>query len=346
MAKETPMTTSSSVTRPEAPAAEGKSRRAGPMARKGVHPSLWDAFHTTRLSRYARIGTFLTALALGSTWFVFDRTEAQIGDDLLGMGASLMTFADEEHTDGPRALSINGETVHLVSGSSAESLADVLDAFEEMCLSRDAQFRQQITDLYRENPDLPRRSELETFRPSLRRMAGDRGTIGCLDMGTERRTAGEILDAASEFRRTGDLSVLGNMRYIFAQEADGGRTQYVALWTEGEFHVDHVLPSAGDAPGEDLAGIPRAPDAVRTLYAHEMGRDDRFVIYDDSSMSEWELEHFYRTELAREGWNVVESREEGAEQQLVVALREGRQVYISLDTDFRGHGRAVVALSE
>lgn len=342
------MTTSSNVTetQPDGLPPEGKSRR-GPMARKGVRPTLWEAFHTTRLGRYARVGTFACVLLGASTWFVFDRTEAQLGDDLMGMGASLMAFADEEHTDGPRALSINGETVHLVSGSTPSSLNEVLDAFEEMCLQRDAQFRQQITDLYRENPDLPRRDELETFRPSLRRMAGDRGTIGCLDLGTERRTAGELLDAAAEFNRTGDLSALGNMRYIFAQEADGGRTQYVALWTEGEFHVDHVLPSAGDAPGEDLAGVPRAPDAVRSLYAHEMGRDDRFVIYEDSSMTEWELEHFYRTELAREGWNVVDTREEGAEQQTVVALRDGRQIYISLDTDpMRGRGRAVIALSE
>jgi len=327
-------------------ASEPSAPRSGPMARKGHRPSAWQAFHATHLARIARLGTFACVLLGGSTWFVFERTEAQLGDDLMGMGASLMAFADEEHTDGPRALSINGETVHLVSGSSPESLADVLDAFEAVCLEHDAQFRQQVTELYAANPNLERREALDAFRPSLRRMAGDRGTIGCLDLGTERRSAGEILDAATEFNRTGDLSVLGNMRYLFAQEADGGRTQYVALWTEGEFHVDRVLPGAGDAPGEDLATIPRAPDAVRALYAHEVGRDDRFVIYQDSSMSEWELEHFYRTELATGGWDVMDTREEGAEQQTVVAMREGHQVYISLDTDYHGRGRAVIALSE
>ncbi len=328
------------------PASSPETARTGPMARRGLRPSPWQAFHATRLARFTRIGTFLCVLGGASTWFVFERTEAQLGDDLMGMGASLMAFADEEHTDGPRALSINGETVHLVSGSSPEPLADVLDAFEAVCLEHDAQFRQQITDLYAANPELPRREDLETFRPSLRRMAGDRGTIGCLDLGTERRTAGELLDAAAEFNRTGDLSVLGNMRYLFAQEADGGRTQYVALWTEGEFHVDHMLPSVGDVPGEDLPTIPRAPDGVRALYAYQVDRDDRFVVYRDSSLSEWELEHFYRTELASNGWDLVETPDEGAEQQTVIALREGRQVYISLDTDFRGRGSAVIALSE
>ncbi len=328
------------------PPSSPDAARTGPMGRRGLRPSLWQAFHATRLARFTRLGTFLCVLGGGSTWFVFERTEAQLGDDLMGMGASLMAFADEVHTDGPRALSINGETVHLVSGSSPESLPDVLDAFEAVCLEHDAQFRQQITDLYAAHPDLPRREDLETFRPSLRRVAEHRGTIGCLDLGTERRSAGELLDAAAEFNRTGDLSALGNIRYLFAQEADGGRTQYVALWTEGEFHVDHVLPSAGDAPGEDLSSVPRAPDAVRSLYAHEVGRDDRFVIYQDSSLSEWELEHFYRTELAGGGWDVMDTREEGAEQQTVVALREGRQVYITLDTDVRGRGRAVIALSE
>jgi|GEM_PF-946968 len=328
---------------------DGKKR--GPMKREGLRPSLWALWHGTRAGRAARMGTFVLVLLVGGSWLAFERTQAQLGDDLLGMGSSLMDFADAEHTTGPRALSINGETVHLVSGSSPEDIADVLDAFEEVCLRQDAQFRTQIEEMYVEHPEARRHTVLERFRPSIRRNGNGpdgsrRGTVGCLDLGTERRTAGELLDAAREFNETGDLSRLGNIRYLFAQDADGGRTQYVALWTEGEFNIRNMLPGDADAPGDELPGVPRAPDARRSISAYEVGRDDRFVMYEGSSMSEWELEHFYRSSLADSGWSVMDTELEGEPSQLVVAMRDGRQVYISLDTDINGHGSAMVALSE
>lgn len=336
----------------ETPEAPKGSTSKGPMARKGARPSTWTLWHGTKLARVARLGTFIVVLLSLGSWLAFTRTEAQFGDDLLGMGESLMDFADPVHSSGPRALSINGEVVHLISGSSPEDLTDVLDAFEEVCLRQDGEFRSQIENFYRENPEARHRSLMERFRPSIRRLGegadgSRRGTVGCLDLGTERRTASQLLDAAHEFNETGDLSRLGNIRYLFAQDADGGRTHYVALWTEGEFHIRNVLPGDADAPGAELPGIPRAPDARRSISAFEVGRDDRFVMYEGSSMSEWELEHFYRTSLTDAGWSVLDAvNEEGASSQLVVAMRDGRQVYISTNTDVHGRGTAMVALSE
>lgn len=326
--------------------------KKGPMGRKGVRPSVWTLWHGTKVARVARLSTFIVVLLCLGSWLAFTRTEAQIGDNLLGMGESLMDFADPVHSSGPRALSINGEVVNLISGSSEEDLMDVLDAFEEVCLRQDAEFRTQIDEFYRANPEARHRSLMERFRPSIRRLGegadgSRRGTVGCLDLGTERRTAGELLDAAHEFNETGDLSRLGNIRYLFAQDADGGRTQYVALWTEGEFHIRNILPGNSDAPGTELPGIPRAPDSRRSISAYEVGRDDRFVMYEGSSMTEWELEHFYRTSLIDAGWSVEDAvNEEGAPSQLVVAMRDGRQVYISTDTDVYGRGTAMVALTE
>lgn len=345
-------TDTTEVTPEGEPNATKKGSSKGPMGRKGMRPSIWALWHGTKVARVARLGTFMIVLLCLGSWLAFTRTQAQLGDNLLGIGESLMEFADPVHSSGPRALSINGEVVNLTSGSSEEDLMDVLDAFEEVCLRQDAEFRTQIDEFYREHPDARHRSLMERFRPAIRRMGegangSRRGTVGCLDLGTERRTASEILDAAHEFNETGDLSRLGNIRYLFAQDADGGRTHYVALWTEGEFHIRNVLPGDSDAPGAELPGIPRAPDARRSLSAFEVGRDDRFVMYEGSSMTEWELEHFYRTSLAEAGWTIEDAfNEEGASSQLVVGMRDGRQVYVSTNTDAYGRGTAMVALSE
>jgi hypothetical protein len=225
-----------------------------------------------------------------------------------------------------------------------------MDEFEGICLERDAQFTEQVTGFAAEHPEHPRAALMTAFSPVFRTVRGEegerRGVVACLDMGEDRRTAQHILEAYDRFQENGDLHELGDIRYLFAEDA-GRRTHYVSLWTEGTFNVNHVLPGDTDAPGADLAGLPRPPRSRRTLEAYQEGRDERFLHYEGSSMTEWELEAFYRDELTANGWTLAaDPGVEGLEAITLVALRDGRQVYVSLDTDEHGDGAATLMLSE
>lgn len=320
----------------------------GPMARKGARPSLWDAMHATRAAKFARLGTFLTVVAFGATWLVYQRTEAQLGDDLLEAGEGLMRFAEPRREEGARIFRINGEVVHATTGSTERSVSALVDWYEELCLARDAQLTEQASEIAAASPNDHRSARFASFSPVIRRLVGEEaGVVACLDMGEARRTPSELVEAFGRYRESHDLGELGEIRYLYARRTSGGYTQFISVWTEGSFNVEHALPDAGDAPGDDLASVPRAPGSRRVLSAWEEGRDERYVHYVGSTMTEWELEAFYARTLEENGWVVTPDLDaEGAENATVVAMREGRQLYVLLDTAADGRGTASLMLTE
>jgi hypothetical protein len=334
----------------EAKTAEAK----GPMGRKGFKPSWWQTFHALPTGRLARISTFVCVLIVAGVWLAYERTAAQIGDGLLNTGDALLDYAETTPTDGPRVLRMNGESVHLESGSTERSLDDLLTWFETECLARDGQLVEQLEDTVTSMPDHPRARSLVDFSPVIRREAGAGGIVACLDLGTERRTYSELLAAYDRFQESHDIHELGDIRYLFARNGHGNRTHFVSLWTEGSFNVERALPDGEEAEGgEEIGGVVRAPGMRRVLTAWEEGRDERFVLYRGSNMTEWELEHFYETSLSEAGWMVqIDSDDALAEAgrdddtRTVLAMRDGRQLYVLLDTDRLGFGSATVMLTE
>lgn len=322
--------------------------RKGPMARRGARPSWWSAIHATKAAKVARLTTFLSVVGIAATWLVYTRTSAQMGDDLLAAGDALLRFADPARSDGPRVFLINGERIHGTSGSTEHSVGELLDWYEGVCLARDAEMTERAGEIAAANPEYAHARGMIDWSPVLRREAGEEaGIVACLDLGEGRRSGADILEAYGRYEESRDLHELGDIRYLFARRAHGGRTQFVSIWTDGSFNVERAMPDEGDAPGDDLATVPRAPGARRVLSASELGRSDRYYHYAGSSMTEWELESFYAAELAANGWDVVADLDaEGAERASVLAMRDGRQLYVLLDTDARGLGMASLMLTE
>lgn len=333
---------------PTSPTPDALPAARGPMARRGLRPSWWDAIHATRAAKIARLGTFLTVVAFVGTWFVYARTEAQMGDSLLDAGDALMHFADPEREEGPRIFRINGETVHATTGSTDRAVGELLDWYEGVCLERDAELTERASEIATANPEFARARGILDWSPVLRREVGaEAGVVACLDLGEDRRSGAEILEAYGRYEETRDLHELGDIRYLFARRTASGRTQFLSVWTDGSFNVERAMPDAGDAAGEDIASVPRAPGARRVLSAYEEGRDDRYYHYAGSTMTEWELEEFFSRELAANGWDVVRDLDgEGERTASVLAMRDGRQLYVMLDTDTHGRGSASVMLTE
>lgn len=320
----------------------------GPMARRGRAVSWWDVVHSTRAAKFARLTTFLSVVAIGVSWLAYSRTAAQMGDDLLDAGDALLRFADPEREEGPRLFNINGESIHATTGSTERAVTELLDWYEGVCLERDGEFTEQAREIAEANPEFARERGLLDVSPVLRREVGEEaGVVACLDLGAERRSGTEILEAYDRYVASRDLHELGDIRYLYARRTRSGRTQFISVWTDGSFNVERALPDEGDAPGEDIASVPRAPGSRRVLAAYEVGRDDRYYHYAGSSLTEWELEEFFSRELAASGWDVVRDLDgDGEEQAHVLAMRDGRQLYVMLDTDPRGRGSASVMLTE
>jgi hypothetical protein len=79
------------------------------------------------------------------------------------------------------------------------------------------------------------------------------------------------------------------------------------MWTNSAFNLYRILPRPGaDAAGRDLVGLPRPPGSQRILSAWEARRPSGVLVYRVVGKSAAEIESFYRTELPRNGWSIIE----------------------------------------
>lgn len=316
---------------------ETRPTPAGPMARRGV--GLFT-LAGRRVAPFVRVTAFLAALAVLGTGYGVHRAEGQMGEQLVSMGEVLMRYDDAEFQDQARVLSLNGQPLSFSSGNSERSLTEVLDYFEAVCASRDGGVLAHVEALRADHPSI----QSPVYRYDLER----EGVVACLDLGNERLSMDTLRQRTMRFSETQDLNDLGDVRYVYASRPDAdSNTHFVAFWTDGTFRMDQILPADGDAGGQDIPDVTRPPGSRRTLSASEVGSPDMAVQYSGSTMSSWELEHFYVEELPRSGWEVVampDGRPSPDGSRVVLARRDGADLYVSLIPEDDGHSQATIVL--
>jgi hypothetical protein len=328
---------------PTAPPSSDASAPAEPAstvhAPKALRPTTWQILHTSPWMKGVRLMSFVGVLAALGVGLTFSRVRGQVGEQMISMGESLMRYERAERQDAPRELRLNGQSIMITSGTTPDAVDTVLDEFEARCRSHNAALQAELRTV----------SAQDFF--VLREERGDTGAVGCLDFGRDI-TAAELLARANRFRETNDLHDLGDLRYVFARTLDEGEgAHFLTFWTTGSLDFDEITGQGGneDVPGSDIAGIPRPPRSRRILDAMESGADQRVVTYAGSSMTEWELEAFYREALPRAGFDLVEPPADAPPQQgsiVVAAERAERLTFLVLDTDAHGRGLATVLTGE
>ncbi|GAB4201903.1 MAG: hypothetical protein OHK0013_14480 [Sandaracinaceae bacterium] len=304
-------------------------------APRAVRPTRWQILHSSPYMKGVRLVTFVGVIAALGVGLTFSRVRGQVGEQMISLGESLMRYERATRQDAPRELRLNGQSIMITSGTTPDSVDAVLDEFELRCRTHNAALQAEI-----------RAAAPQDFFV-LREERGDTGAVGCLDFGGEI-TAVELLARANRFRESNDLHDLGNLRYVFARSLDEGEgAHFLTFWTTGSLDFDEITGHGGneDVPGNDIAGIPRPPRSRRILDAMESGADQRVVTYAGSSMTEWELEAFYREALPRSGFDLIEPPADAPPQQgsiVMAAERADRLTFLVLDTDEHGHGMATV----
>jgi hypothetical protein len=305
-----------------------------------LRPTYWQLLHASPWMKGVRLTGFVMLLAAIGVGVTYSRVRGQVGEQMISMGESLMRYERAERQDAPRELRLNGQSLMLTSGTSPDDLDVVLDEFEARCRSHNADLQAQIRAA----------SAQDLF--VMREERGDSGAIGCLDFGQEIGAA-ELLGRAARFRQSNDLHDLGDLRYVYARRLDEGHgVHFLTFWTTGSLDFDEITGHGGntDVPGEDVAGVPRPPRSRRIIDAYETGSDQRVVSYAGSSMTEWELEAFYRDALPRTGFHLVDPPADAPTPQmdsiLLAAERDERITFLVLDTDRHGHGVASVLTVE
>lgn len=271
--------------------------------------------------------TFVGLLAVG---WVYRSARAQMSESLMDFGVQMMAYEGATHQDAPRQLVVNGQTIHLSSGTTTDDPMQVLSVFEERCASWDGDLGAQVAQLEME--------EEGSQVPVLRADDGRTGYVACIDLGAQSIDLAEFGDRLARFGSTGDVSEIGEARYVFVEPTRHG-AHFVAVWTAGEFNVDRMFPEEGDAPGRDVSGVSRPPASRRVLSGFERGLPHTMTVYASPSADD-ELERFYRDDLEANGWTLVPLATErtSAAPRTLIAERGERMVTLVLLPDAEGGG--------
>lgn len=279
------------------------------------------------IGRVALVAAFVGLLAGG---WIYHSARAQISDNLFGLGAQMMAYEHATHQDAPRDLVVNGQTLHLSSGTTPRSAIEVLDYFEARCAAADGELTLQAEQLVAEHPEID--APDRPLSPTLREDDGRNGYVACLDLGASSVSVTELVERLGRFGETGDVSAIGDTRFVFAEQGENG-AHFVGMWTEGEFNVVRMFPETGDAPGDDVDGISRPPQSRRLLTGHERGMPHSITVY-ATRLGEPELESFYRRDLADRGWSILEPAQRPSEAPpTIIAERGERMVTLVFQPD-------------
>jgi hypothetical protein len=321
----------------ELPTTENASESS---AKAPLRPTRWQLLNASPWMKGVRLTGFVAAIAALGVGLTYSRVRGQVGEQMITMGESLMRYERAERQDAPRELRLNGQSLMVTSGTSPDDLDVVLDEFEARCRAHNPDLQAQI-----------RAASAQDFFV-MREERDGVGAVGCLDFGQEI-SAAELLGRAARFRQSNDLHDLGDLRYVYARTLDEGRgVHFLTFWTTGSLDFDEITGHGGntDVPGTDVDGIPRPPRSRRILDASETGDDQRVVSYAGSSMTEWELEAYYREALPRGGFHLVDPPADAPrpamDSILLAAERDERITFLVLDTDRQGRGIASVLTTE
>lgn len=298
------------------------------------------------LAKLARLTTFVIVVALLGFAFRAHQVRGQLDERMLQMGDVMMRYDGAIRQDETRVVMINGEQLQFSTGVTTHTVGEVLDNFETVCEAHDG----GVVERFARLPERLQGRRMTHFRPILRGEGADGGYVVCLDMNQDDVTFNELRSRFERFERSSDIHDVGDLRYVFAQQTDDPAVRrFLTFWTDGSFRFRSLMSGDGDAPGTDLTDVPRPPGAHRAISASEAGQTEAAVLYTGSTMTEWELEAFYQHELAQSGWQLT-AIPEGHQPQgtrMVTAHRpdDSEILFVSLDTDRRGHGMATIAVS-
>jgi hypothetical protein len=227
-------------------------------------------------------------------------------------GLSLLDQFGPELVGPPQAVNLNGERMWLASSVTPLGVSDVLDEFGQNC---------------------------QRWLASRSIDPHGVGQLACLASPDDREPA-SLFRRARDFAQSGDLSRLGDARYIVARpDAATGNTHVLSVWTQGHFDLPAMFPTSGDVPGGDPEEVPRPQDSVRILSARVVGRSYALHVY-ATSRSSAEVLEFYVQELKHRGFSLQAEHATNAR----TFIKEGRAVFVV--TSVAAGGRVGVSLLE
>lgn len=291
--------------------------------------------------KIARLAAFLCVVCLALGVVAAHRAHADVEDAALSLGDELGKLGEAGE---PRAIRLNGQSVHVSSSTEDMPLGEALDRFEAYCRGGSAALAKGFDELPPSVRDrVPSGAGRRAAAGILREETAARGVVACVVRPEGESESGllDLVDRLGTVAESGDLSALGHLRYFHVRSTHKGRTHVVAAWTDGPFRLSAMFPESGDAPGADPRFAPRPPESVRLLSAEIDGVPYAVRLYDAAGPPETVFASYDRNIRARGFAPLARNPEHPTSG---VYHRGESDLIVTVDGDDRG--RSLVSLIE
>jgi hypothetical protein len=244
--------------------------------------------------RRSLVVLFILTLSLG---YGAHSAHALLEQSLLSATRGLFDMPPSWLHGAPRRVHVNGAVVQVSTGRSELSLPALLDHVAAACAAHDGGLAHLVADAER-----VRRARLPALEGSVLRAenAGE-GVVACLDLGTSAHSLADLTGRLTRFSRELDLAELGGVRMVRVQALEHG-SFFVVTESVGSVPLARMFPTAQDAPGIDLAHLPRPRESRRLLSAWQEHGEPALAAY-ISRLSADELWAEYTESLRAQGWH-------------------------------------------
>ncbi len=258
--------------------------------------------------RMARLALFLAVVIIGVQLALAWVVKKRVDESFLELGSGLVQLDRAVPHQGPRIVELNGARLHFATSSSDEKVEAVIARAQDAC-----------------GPEKDK---------ALKGSDGSRGFVACFvpAPGAAGPEVGEVREV-----------VPPTYRYVYAQPGSE-KTVVITVEADGQVELKKLFPEEGDAPGSDAPGVPRPPDARRTLTAREEGSPQQMTLYVTKDKNPAELEAWYRARLPDHGWRPLEGGRRTGGPRVLVAGRKGTLAALVFDKDESG-GASVAILT-
>lgn len=293
-----------------------------------------------------RVATLLVVCAIALLYIDYRVARAAVFERLLGLGQRMAPYLDDDRTtERPREVRLNGARFWVAAGKTAHPPAMVRKFYRDRYVGKDG----GLTDLANE---MSKRKSLPAGVPEMRVFEfgeGDTGGVASLDFGDSKQDLRTLASRLKKMVTTGDLGDLASLRYCYTERKPDGGTRFLTVWTDASFSLRQLVPPADavDAPGFDVADVPRYPGHVRILSAEESGMPQRMSVYEGPAGSPEAAKVFYRARMNTLGWQEEPTFAKLAEDQGKSGLhfvRDGREVFLTFTDRAAGQGLSVVVI--
>jgi hypothetical protein len=252
-----------------------------------------------------RVMAFFSVLGGIGMVFSLRTARAQIERRTQDVGQKLLSQLGPLALDEPQRVRINGQDMFIASTVTYLAPQDVTGRLQSYCREHSGGLAQAIGRLPARVDGVALSEEIRDPSRWMTVASDPRNTeltqIMCFARDDQGTLKG-FIERLDGFMTSGDLSLLGNMRYAIARRTEAGKTHVLATWTEGHFNIQAMFPSTGDAPGKDSPHAPRPPESVRLLSAEIAGHPYALRLYESSQEPERVLS-FYDRAMKERGFS-------------------------------------------